>query len=242
MELYGYWDDLISQASGFNRYVSSHYYDIVSDAEARKAVKVLSSYSSGLGIASPSKLTNHIVKKYKSGRIIKQPKPSQLYKAIYYDSEGQPVAIESFDKLRSDGELNGKTKTRYFIPYGGAVWTAWFWGEKNVIPDNEHHKIVYDDKNRLKGFYTIGCGPVSHWVSAEEYDHSEIGSGIVTCIFTYYVEHLSGSSKDIPIGYKGSPAIQWKYVINVDENGKYTALTSYKNIEGEFVYNEHTDL
>lgn len=236
MNLYEYWDALSAECNAFHRYARSNYKKIKTDFEHKECRKVISTYSSGLGIASPSKMTKFIIGKYKCGRIIKNVKPGQMYKVTYFDSEGFPLAIENYGSVSRNDKKN---TTEYFVKYDNAIWTAWY-TEGNVILLSEHYKIVYDDKQRLKGFYKMDTG-LSLQVMAEEYDYSEIESGIVTCLFTDYVGKSSGSSKDIPIGYKGSPAIQWKYVINVDEKGKYKALTVYKNINGEFVFNEHVD-
>lgn len=239
MNLYEYWDELSDQCDVFHEYAWDHLEEFIAELEQRKCRKVISTYGRELGIASPSRMTKYIVRKHKSGKVIKNVKPGQLYKVTYFDSEGFPLAVESYDAIsHNDGEV-GRSGTRYFVKYGDSVWTAWFSERGGLF--NEHYKIVYDDEQRLKGFYRMNAGN-SLQVMAEEYDYSEIESGIVTCLFTYYVGRLSGSSKDIPIGYKGSPAMQLKYVINVDDKGKYKALTIYKNINGEFVFNEHIEL
>lgn len=239
MNLYEYWDAFSVECDIFHDYASDHLDDFIMDVEKRKYKKVLSTYGRDLGIASPSKLTKHIVGKYKSGRVIKNLKPSQLYKATYFDSAGFPLAVESYDISSSNSVEIGRSGTRYFVQYGDSVWTAWFSESGSLF--NEHFKIVYDDEQRLKGFYKINAGN-SLQVMAEEYDYSEIESGIVTCLFTYYVGRLCGSSKDIPIGYKGSPATQQKYIIRIDEKGRYKELTAYKNINGEFVFEKHSVL
>lgn len=236
MNYYEYWEALSAECDAFHRYARSNYKKIKTEFELKECRKVISTYYCGLGIASPSKMTKFIIGKYKCGRIIKNVKPGQIYKATYFDSDNFPLAIESYGSVSHNDKKN---TTRYFVKYDNATWTACY-TEGNVILLSEHYKIVYDDKQRLKGFYQMDAG-LSLQVMAEEYDYSEIESGIVTCLFTDYIGKLSGSSKNIPIGYKGSPAIQWKYVINVDEKGKYKALTVYKNINGEFVFNEHVD-
>lgn len=238
MNYYEYWDALSTECDAFNEYAWYHLEEFQAELEQKKCKKVISTYFSGLGIASPSKMTKFIIGKYKCGRIIKNVKPGQMYKVTYFDNEGFPIAIESYDSISRNSEYLEKSGTRYFVKYGDSVWTACFYGEGSLF--NEHYKIVYDDEQCLKGFYKMNAGNALQ-VMAEEYDYSEIESGLVTCLFTDYVGKSSGSSKDIPIGYKGSPAIQWKYVINVDEKGKYKALTVYKNINGEFVFNEHVD-
>lgn len=238
MNYYEYWDALSTECDAFHEYAWYHLEEFQTELEQKKCKKVISTYFSGLGIASPSKMTKFIIGKYKCGRIIKNVKPGQMYKVTYFDNEGFPIAIESYDSISRNSEYLEKSGTRYFVKYGDSVWTACFYGEGSLF--NEHYKIVYDDEQRLKGFYKMNAGN-SLQVMAEEYDYSEIESGLVTCLFTDYVGKSSGSSKNIPIGYKGSPAIQWKYVINVDEKGKYKALTVYKNINGEFVFNEHVD-
>ncbi len=239
MNYYEYWDALSNECDDFHEYAWNHFEEFLTELEQNKYRKIISTYGSDLGIASPSKMTKYIVKKHKCGRVIKNVKPGQLYKVTYFDSNDFPLAVESYDVISPNNADVEKSGTRYFVKYGNAVWTAWFSESGGLF--NEHFKIVYDDKQRLKGFYKMNAGN-SLQVMAEEYDYSEIESGVVTCIFTYYVGRLSGSSKDVPIGYKGSPATQWKYIINVDEKGKYKALSVYKNINGEFVFNEHVEL
>ncbi|MBO5319542.1 MAG: hypothetical protein J6B01_07060 [Ruminococcus sp.] len=238
MNLYEYWDSLSAECDNFHEYAWNHLDDFITDFEAKRSKKVVSTYFSGLGIASPSKMTKYIIRKYKCGRVIKNVKPGQLYKVTYFDSEGSPLAVENYDEIIRDSADVGRSGTRYFVKYGNAVWTAWFSERGSLF--NEHYKILYDEKQRLKGFYKMNAGN-SLQVMAEEYDYSEIESGIVTCLFTNYLGKSSGSSKDIPVGNKGAPAIQWKYVIEVNEKGEYTSLTVYKNINGDFVFNEHVD-
>ena len=238
MNYYEYWDKLSAECDAFHEYASSRLEEFKADFELKKCRKVLSTYTHGLGIVSPSKMTKYIIRNYKSGRVIKTVKPGQLYEAAYYDNEDNPLAVESYSQLSPDGGYTQRSETRYFVNYGGSVWTAFF-SESGLIY-NEHYKIVYDDDHRLKGLYRINAGN-SLQVMAEEYDYSEIEQCIVTCLFTDYTGRASGTSKDIPIGYKGSPAIQWKYVLKLDEKGKHKAITTYKNINGEFVFNEHID-
>lgn len=238
MNCYDYWDALSAECDDFHDYACYHLEEFKTEFENKKCRKVMSTYGRGLGIASPSKMTKYIIKNYKSGRVIKSVKPGQLYKVTYYDSEDSPLAIESYSQISPDGGYTQRSETRYFVNYGDSIWTALF-SESGLIY-NEHYKIKYDDNHRLKGLYQINAGN-SLQVMAEEYDYSEIEKGIVTCLFTDYVGKASGTSKDIPIGYKGSPAIQWKYVVNIDEKGKHKAITVYKNINGEFVFNEHVD-
>lgn len=239
MNYYEYWDSLSVECDVFHDYAWNHLEDFLKELEEKKCRKIISTYGRDLGIASPSKMTKYIIRKHKRGRVIKNVKPGQLYKVTYFDSDGFPLAVESYDVASSKSVDVGRSGTRYFVRYGGSVWTAWFSESGSLF--NEHYKIVYDGEQRLKGFYKMNAGN-SLQVMSEEYDYSEIESGIVTCLFTYYVGRLSGSSKDIPIGYKGSPATQWKYIINVDEKGKYKELTVYKNINGEFMFNEHVNL
>ena len=238
MNHYEYWDRLSAECDDFHEYAYNHFEDFKTDLEQKKCRKVISTYGRGLGIASPSKMTKYIIKKYKSGKVIKNVKPGQLHKVTYYDSEDAPLAVESYSQLSPDGGYTQRSETRYFVNYGNSVWTALF-SERGMLY-NEHYKIVYDDNHRLKGLYQINAGS-SLQVMAEEYDYSEIEQGIVKCIFTDYVGKAAGTSKDIPIGYKGSPAIQWKYVVNIDEKGKHKAITVYKNIDGKFVFNEHKE-
>ena len=242
MSLYEYWNDLSAECDEFHEYAWQHYDDLRQAFEQKECRKVLSTNSSWLGIASPSKMSKHIIRKYKSGRVIKNIKPGQIYKATYFDSNDEPAAIEYYNIFppgHVDDGIPTKGETLYFTEWHGAVWTAQYY-ENSYGLINKHFKIVYDEQHRLKGFY---CMNASHslQVYAEEYDYSEIASGIVTCIFTDYVGRLSGSSPDIPIGFPGSPAIQWKYAARVDEKGNYTALTTYKNTEGKFVQNEHVE-
>ena len=238
MNYYEYWDTLSVECDAFHEYASRRLEEFKADLELKKIRKVMSTYGHGLGIVSPSRMTKYIIRNYKCGRVIKNVKPGQLYKVAYYDREDSPLAVESYSQLSPDGGYTQRSETKYFVNYGGSVWTVLF-SESGMIC-YEHYKIVYDDDHRLKGLYKINAGN-SLQVMAEEYDYSEIGQGIVTCIFTDYVGRASGTSKDIPIGYKGAPAIQCKYVVNVDEKGKHKAITTYKNINGEFVFNEHVD-
>ena len=239
MNLYEYWDALCAECDAFHKYAweREQYERFRSEFAQKNCRKVLSTFGRHLGIASPSVMTKFIINKYKTGRVIKQPKPDQMYQAVYFDGEGEPAAVEDYADMHP-GELCGRSETTYFVKWQDAVWTARY-SENRHILDDTHFKIVYDAEHRLTGFYHIDAGNNSLW--AEEYDYSEAASGTVTCLFTYYVGKAHGSSKDIPIGFSGSPASQWKYIIEIDEKGTFRAMTTCKNQQGEFVRNEHVD-
>jgi len=241
MTLYEYWDKLSAECDEFHDYAYMNYKDIKSYFESKKCNcrKVMSTYSSDLGIASPSKMTKYIVKNHKCGWIIKKIKSGQQYEVVCYDGNGLTSVIDLYDYFPNGSSDAQKSSTIYFINYNGSIWTACF-SERGYL-SNRHYKIVYDETQRLKGFYEIGAAN-SLQVTAEEYDYSKIESGVMTCIYTYYVGRASGASKDIPIGYKGSPATQFKYDVELDEKGRYKAITTYKNVEGEFIFIEHMDL
>ncbi len=239
MGLYDHWDALAVECDEFHGYAQGRLDEFRAYTEENVCSRVMSAYSSGLGIASPSRLTRYIIRKFKPGRAIKNVKPGQLHEMILYDKDGRPLAIESYDRIPPDGGMTQRSETTYFTVYGGSVWTAVFSENHGWIYD-EHYKIVCDDMHRLTGFYQMNAH--MQQVYAEEYDYSEIGDGIVTCLFTDYNGKAVNTSKDIPVGFAGSPAIQWRYVIDVDEKGKYAALTTYRNTQGEFVFNEHVEL
>ena len=240
MGLYEYWDALSAECDEFHAYAHDRLGEYKARTEKDVCIRKMSTYGRWLSIASPSILTKHIIRNFKTGRPIKSVKPGQLHQIVLYDSEGSPLAIEHYSTLSPDGGLTKRSETTYFTDYGGCVWTAMFYERSGWIQD-EHFKIVYDDMQRLKGFYQINAHD-SQQVYAEEYDHSKADEGIIVCLFTDYTGQAVHTSKDIPIGFKGSPAIQWRYEMNVDGKGKITALTTYKNTEGEFVFNEHVDI
>ena len=239
MELYGYWDALSAECDEFHAYAHDRLDEFRIYTEKNVCSQKICTYGGWLGIASPSTLTKFIIRNFKPGKVIKNIKPGQLHRRVLYDNSGKPLAIENYGTLSPDGGLAKRSETIYFTDYKGCVWTAMFYENHRWIQD-EHFKIVYDDMQRLRGFYRINAHD-SQQVYAEEYDYSRADEGIVVCLFTDYIGKAVHTSKDIPIGFKGSPAIQWRYEINVDDKGRYTALTTYKNTEGGFVFNEHVD-
>lgn len=239
MSLYEYWNAFSDECDAFHAYAQKHLSDFRTIHEQNQCQSILSTCGSDLGIASPSKMTKYILGKHKGGRVIKKVKPGQIYERTYYDSEGYPLAVERFNDISSDTLPAKKGVTIYFVKYNGAIWTAEF-SESGHLFDN-HHKIEYDEKKRLKGFYKLYAGHFLY-VQAEEYDYSQIESGIMICQFTYYAGNANGTSQEIAIGYSGSPAMQAKYVVKIGEKGKIIAMDIYKNIEGEFVFQEHKAL
>ena len=239
MDLYEYWNSFSDECDAFHVYAQKHLADFRTMFEQNQCRSVLSTCGSDLGISSPSSMTKYIIGKHKSGRVIKTVKPGQLYERTHYDSEGYPLAVERFNDIPSDTLPAKKGVTIYFVKFNGAIWTAEF-SERGFLFDN-HHKIAYDEKQRLKGFYKLYAGHSLH-VEAEEYDYSQMESGIMICLFTYYSGNASGTSQEIAIGFSGSPATQMKYVVQIGEKEKFTAMDIYKNIKGEFVFQEHKDL
>lgn len=239
MNLYEYWNAFSEECDAFHEYAQKHLEDFRAMLEQKQCRFVLSTCGSDLGIASPSKMTKYIIGKHKCGRIIKTVKPGQLYEKTYYDSEGNLLAVERFNDISSDTLPAKKGATIFFVEFNGAFWTAEF-SENGHLFDN-HHKIEYDEKHRLKGFYKLYAGHFLY-VQAEEYDYSQMESGITICLFTYYAGNATGTSQEIAIGFSGSPATQMKYVAKIGEKGKFTAMDIYKNIKGEFIFQEHKDL
>ena len=93
MNYYEYWDELSNECDDFHEYAWNHLEEFLTELEQNKYRKIISTYGSDLGIASPSKMTKYIVKKHKCGRVIKNVKPGQLYKVTYFDSNDFPLAV-----------------------------------------------------------------------------------------------------------------------------------------------------
>lgn len=239
MNLYEKWDALCAEADAFHAFARKpEQYEIFrKEAEQNACRKVLSSFPIGFGLASPSVMTKFIIKKQKNGRIIKQPKPGQPYQTIYYDAADNPVIVEDYADLHA-GDDPAKSESTYFVTWHDAVWSARY-AENSHRLDNIHYRSVYDEQHRLMTFCKLTAGYNSMW--AEEYDYSETQKGIVTCLFTFYAGQAQGSSKNIPIGFSGAPASQWNHIVCVNEAGFLQSMDVYKNIKGEFVFQNHTD-
>lgn len=239
MNLYEYWDALCAECDAFHQEMRDpgQYAQLHRELEQNACRNILSTYGYSLGLASPSVMTKFIIKNHKTGRVLRQPKPDQMYQAIWYDADGNPAAIEDYADMHP-GALCTKSETTFFVCRQDAVWTARYseYSSRHTL-DSTHFKIVCDAQQRLRGFYKITAGNDS--LEAEEYDYSRADEGVVICLYTYYIGKAQGSSKEIPVGFKGSPAVQWKYEIEADETGRFKSLTTFPNKEGVFVRHEH---
>ena len=236
-ELYGKWDALAKEQKEFYNYIicENKHLELINKKESCTNIKY-ATFFSDLGVVSPSKFTKHIIKGYKSGRIIKNYQHGMDFvNKIYFEDDGTPLCIECFCGFEKDNPKVKKAVTEtYFVQYNGCIWTVCFFCESGkLFEDNNCYKIV-EENGLLLGYYSMQASKGTAIITAQEFDYSAVEDGIVWCLYSDYVEGLSGTSKDIAPGFKNSPMEQWKYKIYLNEKGKYAKYELYKNIEGDF--------
>ncbi|MDE6592507.1 MAG: hypothetical protein K2K57_05520 [Oscillospiraceae bacterium] len=235
---YRKWDILANEQRMFYDHLarSDKYAEFIKAKENCAYVKY-ATFFRGLGVVSPSKFTKHIIGGYKRGRIIKNNADKKFVNKIYYDRNNMPVCIECFCGFdKNDPGVKIPVHETFFTEYNGCRWTvSYFTESKKIFKDFDCYKIAEKD-GRLLGLYELECSGETAIISSEEYDYSDIDDKVIWCTYSNYVEGLSGSSKDIPPGFKHSPMEEWKFKIYLNEKGKFAKYEMYKNIEGCFKF------
>ena len=180
------------------QYAEDHFQDFL-QARDNPHELVYTTYAHSLGIASPSLVNYRVIGGHTRGRILKKPvKEGDRYNMIVYGEDRRPVSVTHVNEF-------GRRETYFFFDLDGYSWAMELRESDNPLYNGKHpygevFKWRYDSRGRIEHLAEISNG---HSSITEKYEYLDDGSCV--CHMYYYVPGRSGSSKDIPAGFKGSP-------------------------------------
>ncbi len=170
----------------------------------------------GLGLFTPSLLTDKITKKKKKGRIIKKQPKSKRYAKCYYDKKGELLFFENYNQFGCDC-------TYYFLKQDNRVYAAPFIGHTKKKYPSSIYCFVFNE-NRIISYSEITSGSIDY----EQYVYKNDCEAV--CYKYYYVPEI----KNEP------PLRQAKIYLHLNYQ-KVESLDYYKieNDKEKIVYSWH---
>ncbi len=215
---YQEFDALIAENKATLKYFENNFSTIKKQVENCKTHEIYSTKADGLGILSPSLITDRICKGYRKGKRLKNKPMAKDYCIYELDSNHKPLCICHVGDV-----------SFYFIAHNNATFALPCINDEryNFYPTYSH-KIEYKN-DKLYKYSQIDSN--SLWQEVYEFKNENLA----VCYRYYYVPNLAGSNKAIPLGEKGSPAKAFRLELSLNRD-KVIKILMYEFPRNKLVY------